>query len=253
MPECAMIPLAGLTTCAVMDGDVKRHQTPARYAEALIDCARVAPVMIPPVREAAMAILDRIDGLLLTGSPSNVEPAHYGIAEDETPDWHDADRDATTLPMIRAAIARGIPVLAICRGIQELNVALGGTLHQQVHQMEGRRDHRGDDNSAALRYAPAHAVTLSGELARIIGHASIIVNSSHGQAVANPAPNLIVEAVAEDGTIEGVRVRGAAGFAIGVQWHPEYQAAANPDSVALFTAFGEACRAYAARARVLAA
>ena len=115
-----------------------RHDTPARYAEAVLGGAGAVPIMMPPMGEAELAVLDRIDGLLVPGSPSNVHPSHYDGGDSKTPDLHDPARDATTLPLIRAAIARGMPVLAICRGIQELNVALGGTLHQQVHELDGR-------------------------------------------------------------------------------------------------------------------
>jgi len=135
-------------------------------------------------------------------------------------------------------------VLAICRGIQELNVALGGTLHQQVHELDGRLDHRGGPGTMEQRYGPKHPITLSGELARIVGADAVMVNSLHGQAIERPAPGLVIEAVAEDGTIEAVRVATASGFACGVQWHPEWGYASNAASLAIFRAFGAACRAY---------
>lgn len=243
----------GLPACArVLNGHLQ-HATPARYAEALIEGAGVGPVMIPPVGPSALALLDRLDGLLLPGSPSNVEPRLYHVADDETPDAHDPARDATALPLIRAALARGMPVLAICRNIQELNVALGGTLHQRVHRLDGRIDHRGQGETRASQYAPRHPVALSGRLAMMLGRSSTVVNSVHGQAIDRPAPGLVVEALAPDGTIEAVRAedglvpRGS--FAVGVQWHPEWQWAENDDSRRLFAAFGEACRAYAGRER----
>ena len=124
-----MRPIVGIPACATVT-DRLLHATPARYAEALIGACDAIPIMIPPMGEIQLALLDRIDGLLVPGSPSNVHPSQYGTDESLTPDKHDHDRDATTLPLIRAAIARGLPVLAICRGIQELNVALGGTLCQ---------------------------------------------------------------------------------------------------------------------------
>ena len=194
-------------------------------------------------------MLDRLDGLLLSGSPSNVEPARYGAAKDHTPDRHDPERDETTLPLIRAALARGLPVLAICRGIQELNVALGGSLHQQVQDIPGRMDHRGGSGSNAHRYRAKHAVALSGGLAGIFGKPGIMVNSLHEQGIDRPGEGLVVEAVAPDGMIEGVRVAGAPGWAFGVQWHPEWGYADNADSMALFRAFGDACRAYSAGLR----
>ena len=190
------------------------------------------------------AVLDRIDGLLLPGSPSNVHPSHYDGGESQTPDRHDLERDATTLRLIPEAIKRGMPVLAICRGIQELNVALGGTLHQQVHEVPRRIDHRPGPGPIEAKYAPIHLVSLSGQLARIVGSPKILVNSLHGQAIDMPAPGLAVEAVAPDGTIEAVRVETAPGFAFGVQWHPEWGYADDSASLAIFRAFGEACRAY---------
>jgi len=239
--------LIGIPACTREINGHPQHATPARYGAALIGASDAVPVLIPPIGEAAIAILDRLDGLLLSGSPSNVYPGHYG-AGDETPDLHDAARDGTTLPLIRAALRRNMPLLAICRGIQELNVALGGSLHQQVHFVPGRRDHRGGPGPNAQTYALKHDVALSGELARLLGHDRITVNSVHGQAIDRLADLLAIEAVAPDGTIEAVRVQGAA-FALGVQWHPEWDYAADANSVALFRAFGNACRAYASGIR----
>jgi putative glutamine amidotransferase len=242
-------PIVGIPACAKLVAGILRHDTPARYAEAVLGGAGAVPVMLPPLGEAELAALDRLDGLLVPGSPSNVHPSLYDGGESETPDFHDPARDATTLPMIRATLARGMPVLAICRGLQELNVALGGTLHQRVHLLDGRRDHRGGPGEPEVRYGPKHSVALSGELARMLGASEIVVNSLHGQAIDRLAPGLVVEAVAEDGTIEAVRVASAKGFAFGIQWHPEYAYAANPHSTALFATFGAACRAFAAGLR----
>ena len=189
-------------------------------------------------------VLDRLDGLLLSGSPSNVDPAHYG-ANDETPGRHDPARDDTTLPLIRAALSRHMPLLAICRGIQELNVALGGSLHQQVHAVTGRQDHREGQGERAHRYRAKHSVRLGGMLGAIIGAPWIEVNSLHEQAIGQLASGLVAEAYAGDGTVEGVRVAGHP-FALGVQWHPEWQAVQNPNSMALLEAFTAACRTYAA-------
>ncbi|HEY5300560.1 MAG TPA: gamma-glutamyl-gamma-aminobutyrate hydrolase family protein [Acetobacteraceae bacterium] len=239
-----MTPIIGIPACARTRNGMLWHETPARYAAALVGGAGAVPVMIPPAGEAEIAVLDRLDGLLVPGSPSNVHPDHYEGGESLTPDLHDPARDATTLPLIRAAVARSLPVLAICRGIQELNVALGGTLHQTVHAMEGRLDHRGGEGPMEVRYGPKHEVALSGRLARMLGAERITVNSLHGQAIDRPAPGLVVEAVAPDGTIEAVRVEGARGFAYGIQWHPEWEYLDDAASLALFRAFGEACRTY---------
>ena len=239
-----MTVIVGIPACVKLVNGLPRHDTPARYAAALVGGAEVLVVMLPPLGEGQVAVLDRLDGLLVPGSPSNVHPSLYGGGESRTPDLHDPDRDATSLPLIRAALARGMPLLAICRGIQELNVALGGTLHQTVHELPGRLDHRGGPGTMAERYRPKHPVALSGTLARLLGGREITVNSLHGQAIDRPAPGLAIEAEAPDGTIEAVRVAGARGFALGVQWHPEWGNGENPASLALFRAFGDACRRY---------
>lgn len=239
-----MTAIVGIPACERSRNEMLWHETPARYAAAVFEAAGALPLMIPPMGKAQVAVLDRLDGLLLPGSPSNVHPSHYDGGESRTPDHHDPARDSTALPLIRAAIARGVPLLAICRGIQELNVALGGTLHQRVHELPGCRDHRAGSGSIEEKYGPKHRVTLSGRLARLVGAREILVNSLHGQAIDRPAPGLVVEARATDGTIEAVRADGVAGFAIGVQWHPEWRCAGNPASLALFRAFGDACRAY---------
>ncbi len=236
--------LVGIPACARLRGEHVQHSAPARYGAALLGGSGAVPVLIPPVGEAAAAILDRLDGLLLSGSPSNVGPHLYGAAHDQTPDQHDPARDGTILPLIRAALARGMPVLGICRGIQELNVALGGTLHQEVHLLDGRADHRGGPGSAAEQYRPKHTVALTGRLAAMLGEREVTVNSVHGQALDRLGRGMVAEAMAPDGTIEGVRVADALGWAFGVQWHPEWGYADDPASLALFRSFGAACRAY---------
>jgi putative glutamine amidotransferase len=189
-----------------------------------------------------LGLLDDLSGLLIPGSPSNVHPSLYGGGESETPDFHDLERDHTTLPLIRAAIASGIPVLAICRGIQELNVALGGSLHQRIHTLSDRLDHRGGPGPHETRYGPKHSIEVTGRLARIVGADSITVNSLHGQAIDRLGDGLVAEAHAPDGTVEAVAMPSAPGWLLGVQWHPEWGFAANPHSVAIFAAFGDACR-----------
>jgi putative glutamine amidotransferase len=234
--------IVGIPACAKTLAEMPFHQTPARYAQAVLGGVGALPVLIPPLGEQMLGLLDHIAGLLVPGSPSNVHPSHYAGGESETPDFHDLERDHTTLPLIRAAIARGIPVLAICRGIQELNVALGGSLFQRVHTRPDRDDHRGGPGPHEIRYGPRHPVTVSGSLARILGADSIEVNSLHGQAIDRPGDGLVVEARGPDGTIEAVAMPSASGWLLGVQWHPEWAFAANPHSVAIFAAFGDACR-----------
>jgi putative glutamine amidotransferase len=242
--------VVGIPACAKLVNELPMHQTPARYAAAVLGGVGALPVLIPPLGEMQLGLLDHLHGLLVPGSPSNVHPTHYQGGESETPDYHDMERDRTTLPLIRAAIDRGLPVLAICRGIQELNVALGGSLIQRVHERPGRLDHRGGPGSLEQRYGPRHVVQVSGRLARIVGAEQLMVNSLHGQAIDRLAEGLVVEALAPDGTIEAVRfalggpARGADPWVIGVQWHPEWRFAENPDSLAIFRAFGDACLIY---------
>jgi putative glutamine amidotransferase len=234
--------IVGIPACAITVSEIPFHRTPARYAQAVLDAVGALPVLIPPLGERMLGLLDDLDGLLVPGSPSNVHPSHYGGGESETPDFHDLERDHTTLPLIRAAIAGGIPLLAICRGIQELNVALGGSLIQRVHTMEARMDHRGGFGPHETRYGVKHPITVTGSLARIVGADGIEVNSLHGQAIDRLGDGLVVEAYAPDGTIEAVAMPSAPGWLLGVQWHPEWAFAGNPHSVAIFAAFGDACR-----------
>lgn len=250
-------PLIGLPANAQRDkkrGDARFdwHWVNEQYMRAVIDGAGGVPVMLPALGEEIldMTLLDRLDGLLFTGGRSNVEPRHYARELDRPDTLLDPRRDATTLPLIRRAIAGGVPLLAICRGHQELNVALGGTLHQNVHDLPGKQDHRAPHgDSTEIRYAPQHPVSLTagGMLRDLAGTAEVQVNSLHGQAIDRPAAGLVVEATAPDGIIEAVRVDGAGSFALGVQWHPEWFIAdwgihRDPLAAAIFAAFGDAAR-----------
>jgi putative glutamine amidotransferase len=246
------LPFIGIPCCIRPIWERPFHTVSDRYTQAVIDAMGAMPVLIPAMgpKLDISALLDRLDGVLLTGSPSNVEPHQYSGPPSMEGTLHDPDRDATTLPLIREAVRRDLPVLAICRGIQELNVALGGTLHQRIFEMSGRFNHRRRRGPMTLdeRYGPAHPVKLSagGLLTELAGGAAeIMVNSLHGQGVDRPAPDLSVEAVAPDGQIEGVSLPGAR-FVVGVQWHPEYKALENPFSRALFAAFAQACHATSA-------
>ena len=218
-----------------------------KYILAVRDGAQATPLLIPaldsPIPPAD--ILAAVDGLLFTGSPSNVSPAFYGGPMPREGNIADPNRDRTTLPLIKAAIAAGIPTLCICRGMQELNVALGGTLFQHVHEEPGRLDHTAvHKKSVEEKYAPAHPVRIEagGFLAKILRERSFPVNSLHAQAIDRLAPGLRVEALAPDDTIEAVSMPDAKGFLLGVQWHPEWRWSQNPQSRALFAAFGEAIR-----------
>lgn len=243
------LPFIGIPCCVRSIHERPFHTVSERYPSAVIEAAGCLPVLIPAIgpKTDCTAMLDRLDGLLITGSPSNVEPHHYGGPPSMEGTLHDPDRDATTLPLIREAVRRDMPVLAICRGIQELNVALGGTLHQRIFEMPERFNHRRRRRPTipeAERYGPAHPVHLSqgGRLFALAGADEIMVNSLHGQGIDRPAPDLLVEAIAPDGQIEAVSLPGAR-FVVGVQWHPEYKATENPFSRALFEAFSQACAA----------
>ena len=209
------LPLIGIPCCIRSINERLFHTVNERYPNALTDAAGCLPVIIPSIgpKIDCGALLDGLDGLLLTGSPSNVEPSHYGGPPSQEGTLHDPDRDATTLPLIREAVRRDLPVLAICRGIQELNVALGGTLHQRVHEVPGRLNHRSPRGEMPLdqRYGPAHGVVLTqgGLFYRLAGTDELMVNSLHSQGIDQPAPGLIVEAVAPDGQIEAVSMPGA--------------------------------------------
>src|SRR5262249_55879095 len=210
------------------------------------------PMVIPALGERVdpQAIVAHLDGLLVTGSPSNVEPHHYEGTPSRAGTLHDAARDATTLPLIRAALDAGLPLFCICRGIQEFNVALGGTLHQLVHEVAGRFDHR---SNKALpydeKYGPTHPVAIApgGMLARLLGRDTVMVNSLHAQGINRLAPGLRVEATADDGTIEAVSLPGAKAFVLALQWHPEWPGPNGPGSRPLRAALGDAVRAYAQR------
>lgn len=228
------------------------HAVGDKYVRAVSLAAGGLPVILPALGElhAARDWIERLDGLVLTGSPSNVHPSRYRAAPTPAAEPFDEARDTTTLPLIEAALRVGLPLLAICRGMQELNVALGGTLHARVHEVPGRDDHRrpaGDDPD--LQYGPKHPVALApgGRFERIVGAARIEVNSLHSQAIDRLADGLAVEATAPDGTIEAVSVKDAPGFTLGVQWHPEYKVQQNPVSMLIYAAFGEAVRAHARR------
>jgi putative glutamine amidotransferase len=240
----------GIPSCVREIRETSFHAVGAKYIRAVLDAAGGLPLLIPALGPAIDPddLVARFDGLLITGSPSNVEPHHYDGEPSIEGTLHDAERDATTLPLLRAALAAGLPILAICRGIQELNVAMGGTLHQRVHEVPGRLNHRSPPGTVEEKYAhQAHTVALTagGFFERLAGAREITVNSLHSQGIDGLAPGLVVEAVAPDGQIEAVRASGAP-FAIGVQWHPEFRVLQNPVSMALFAAFGDACRARAA-------
>ena len=240
-------PIVGIPCDHRLVGKHPFHMAGEKYIAAVRGGAHVVPLLIPVLAEpiGPDEILPGIDGLLFTGSPSNVSPRHYGGLAPREGVLQDENRDATTIPLLKAAIAAGTPVLCVCRGFQELNVALGGTLHQHIQEQPGFRDHR-EDTSAPLdeQYGPAHEVRLieGGLLAKIVDEREFKVNSLHSQGINRLAPMLHADAVAPDGIVEAVSMPAAKGFLLGLQWHPEWRWSENKVSRAILAAFGEAVK-----------
>lgn len=244
-------PLVAVSTDVKQFENYAWHAAPQQYLEAAIAGAGLFPVLVPSFGERLDLehLLASVDGVIVTGSKSNVHPSLYGEEATEANGPYDPDRDATTLPLIRMAIERGVPLLAICRGIQEMNVALGGTLVTEIQEREGSLDHRAPvSDSQDERFAIRQAVAIKPGscLADVFGAGEIMVNSVHRQAVDRLGSRLQVEATAEDGTVEAVSVRDSAAFAVGVQWHPEYWVHTDSASARIFRAFGDAVRQHAA-------
>lgn len=228
------------------------HAAPSTYLQAIVTGSDALPVVLPSlgldidIDDA----LDQVDGVLATGSRSNVNPQLYGAEATEANGPYDPQRDATTMPLLKRAVERGVPVFAICRGMQELNVALGGTLLTEIQNMEGRADHRAPTSERQDdRFQIAHPIEIveGSQLANAVGSEPIDVNSLHRQALGKLGRSLVVEALAADGTIEAVSVKDAPGYLVATQWHPEYWVASDGPSQKLFRAFGDAARKYRSR------
>lgn len=240
-------PVIGIPADRRMLGAHPFHAVGEKYIRAVAEAAGAIPLLIPALADLVSneEILERVDGILFTGSPSNVEPHHYSGPPSAPGTWHDPHRDAITLPLIPQAVKSGVPVFGVCRGFQEMNVAFGGTLHQKLHEIPGFLDHRDDDSQPLdVQYAPAHEVMLEpgGLLRALAGTDRIHVNSLHSQGVDRLANGLVAEARAPDGVVEAFRVKDAPRFAVAVQWHPEWEVMNNAFSRALFAAFGAASR-----------
>jgi putative glutamine amidotransferase len=231
------------------------HTGGTMNSEAISQVAGCLPLIIPsdPALVSVCDLLALCDGFLLTGGRPNVHPSEYG--EDETPahGTFDRGRDAVVLPLIRACVERGQPFLGVCRGFQEVNVALGGTLHPEIRDLPGRMNHRmPPDGTPEEKFALRHPVrfTSGGVFARLMGADEVMTNTLHGQGIARPGAGIVVDGVAPDGTPEAIYVRDAPGFTLSVQWHPEWNAVADPVSRPLFQAFGAAAAAWAGRGEV---
>lgn len=244
-------PIVVIPACSKSIGGLTFDAVGRKYSAAVAEVADCQPLLMPlgPSMIDVGAVLDVADGILLSGSLSNVEPRHYGTEEPLDPATVDRDRDALTLPLIRRAVERKIPMFAICRGFQEFNVALGGTLYQAVHTVDGHRDHREPGSEDMdVKFAPAHHVRLNGALKDWLGRDELLVNSLHWQGISKLAPSLVAEAFSQDdGLVEAIRAPAGNDFCLGVQWHPEWLPKTNPASVALFQRFGDAARRNATR------
>lgn len=218
---------------------------------AVADVTGALPMMFagsPQITDIG-ALLEVVDGVLLTGARANVHPTNYNTKPSSGYEPYDENRDALALNLVEACIAQGVPIFGICRGFQEMNVALGGSLHPEIRDLPGRMNHRmprlenGEIHpDAEVVFADRHEVRLvpDGEFARILGSNLIRVNSLHGQGILDAGERVVVEGLAEDGTAEAIRIAEASAFALGVQWHAEYDPQSNPINRALFEAFGDA-------------
>lgn len=246
-------PLIGVPACRRTLDPHPFHMAGEKYLQALIDGSQALPVVVPALAGDADEVLRAVDGIFLTGSPSNIEPHHYDGEPSTSGTLHDPHRDASTLPLARRALESGVPLLAVCRGFQELNVVLGGTLHQNLADVEGYHDHRENpDDPLDVQYGPSHPISIieGGFLHGLSGESTAMVNSLHGQGIRKLADGITVEALADDGLVEGFTVDDAPGFALAVQWHPEWKVTENDFSMKIFKAFGDACRAHAAGLQV---
>jgi putative glutamine amidotransferase len=251
-------PVVGVIGSAhLAEGKFPAQRVSERILLAAANAAGALPLIFagsPEITDIG-ALLEVVDGILLTGARANVHPRHFGEQEHPSYEPYDLPRDAVALALIQAAVERGVPLFGICRGFQEINVAFGGTLHPEIRELPGRMNHRalrlenGEMNpDPKVIYAERHEVRLTpgGVFAKLLGTSTIRVNSLHGQGILAPGRRIVIEGVAEDETIEAIRIAEAPGFALGVQWHAEHVADSNPVNRTLFAAFGAALRKYQA-------
>ncbi|GGL66869.1 gamma-glutamyl-gamma-aminobutyrate hydrolase family protein [Wenxinia marina] len=226
------------------------HAGGTMNSEAVAEVSKGLPLIVPadPALVSVDELLEVCDGFLLTGGRPNVHPSEYG--EEETPAHgaFDRGRDAIVLPLVRACVARGQPFFGVCRGFQEVNVAMGGTLWPEIRELPGRMNHRmPPDGTLEEKFALRHKVTFTegGPFHRLMGAREVMTNTLHGQGIKTPGARVVVDGLAPDGTPEAVWIEGAPGFTLSVQWHPEWRASADPVSRPLFEAFGRAASAWA--------
>lgn len=233
----------------LINEQMRTHASSVMNATAVADLCDAMPLLVPadPRLVSVGELLETFDGFVFTGGRPNVHPEEYGEPETEAHGTFDRARDTITLPLIRELIERGQPLLGICRGFQEVNVALGGTLYPEIRDLPGRLNHRmPPDGTIEEKFALRHVVKLSpdGPFAKIFGASEVMTNTLHGQGVKTPGARIVVDGYAPDGTPEAIYVKDAPGFALSVQWHPEYNASLDPVSRPLFQAFGAAAKAW---------
>ncbi len=234
----------------LINDEYPAHAGGTMDSEAVAEVAGCMPLLIPsdPRFLSVEELLESFDGFLLTGGRPNVHPNEYGEAETDAHGAFDRARDAIALPLVRACVERGQPFLGICRGFQEVNVAMGGTLYPEIRDLPGRMNHRmPPDGTLEEKFAMRHIVELTegGVFHRLFGAAEVMTNSLHGQGIKAPGSRIVIDGTAPDGTPEAIYVKDAPGFTLAVQWHPEWDAANDPVSRPLFTAFGDAVRDWA--------
>ncbi|MCP5088185.1 MAG: gamma-glutamyl-gamma-aminobutyrate hydrolase family protein [Rhodobacteraceae bacterium] len=241
-------PIVGISgNSYLINDDYPVQASGTHNIEAVAQVSDATAVIIPSMPDINDIghLIETFDGFIFTGARPNVHPEEYGHPESEAHGEFDRDRDRTMLPLIRACVEAGVPVLGICRGFQEFNVAFGGTLHPEIRDLPGRMNHRmPPDGSLEEKFAHRHEIHLAegGVFAEIFGASTIVTNSLHGQGIEVPGERIIIEGHAPDGTPEAIRISDAAAFALAVQWHPEWNAATDPVSQPLYRAFGEALR-----------
>ncbi len=250
MSERSTRPLVGVVSDVQTLGPHVYHTAGDKYLRALVEASGALPVVIPCLADVidAQEWVERIDGLFFPGAYSMLDPSHYGETRLPGDYFYDAHRDTLSFALFRQMLAANKPVFAVCRGLQDINVALGGTLHQAVHAVDGMQDHREDKNASIdVQYGPAHRVTLTqgGLMHTLCDTDSLTVNSVHSQGIRTLAPGLEIEARADDGLIEAFRIPQLS-FGLAVQWHPEWRVSEHPHQFTLFKAFGDACRNAAA-------
>ena len=235
----------------LLNGEYPAHAGGTMTSHAVADVAGAMPLLIPadPRLVSVAELMASCDGFVLTGGRPNVHPAEYGEDETDAHGAFDRARDAVTLPLVRACVEAGMPFLGICRGFQEVNVAMGGTLHPEIRDLPGRMNHRmPPDGTLEEKFALRHMVKLTqgGVFHQLFGAQEVLTNTLHGQGIKTAGARVVIDGYAPDGTPEAIYIAGAPGFSLSVQWHPEWNAAADPVSRALFAAFGQAVADWAA-------